>query len=345
VKKGNVPEEMKRRLAKVLREAEWFRPGLRLAAAVSGGADSVALLTLLAAVRPELGIVLSAVHFNHRLRGRASDADEKFVAALAESLGVTLHIGRSDVAAEARRDRANLEEAARRARYAFFEKIASQQIVDAVATAHTLDDQAETVLAHILRGTGIAGLSGIHRIAGSIRRPLLDFRRAELRSYLRAKKQSWREDASNRDTNRTRARMRKRLLPLLVKEFNRASVEHLAALAERAREHASLVDQLAAHLFLTLVERSAAGARISLARLSDPLGFSTAAPQPALQRALLEKIIWHAKSSRGQLSSSHIAAILHLAESSETGKWLQLPGGVDVVRERASLLFRPRPRH
>jgi tRNA(Ile)-lysidine synthase len=343
LKKGNLSEEMKRRFAKILGDSEWFRPGIKLAAAVSGGADSVALLTLLAAVRAELGIVLSAVHFNHRLRGKASDADEKFVAALAEKFGLTLHIGRADVAAQAKRDRANLEEAARRARYAFFEKIVRQQIVDAIATAHTLDDQAETVLAHILRGTGIAGLSGIHRVAGSVRRPLLDFRRAELRAYLRARKRSWREDATNRDTNRTRARMRKSLLPLLVREFNPAAIEHLAALAERAHEQASFIDRLAWHLFQTSVERNAGVVRLSLGILSHPLGTcQLAGTELALQKALLEKIVQQTKVSRGQLSSSQLAAILRLALNSETGKRLQLPGGLDVLRERDALLFHPR---
>jgi tRNA(Ile)-lysidine synthase len=336
------PNQLTRRFANSLREAPWFRPGLKLAAAVSGGADSVSLLTLLAAVRSDLGLVLSVVHFNHRLRDKASDADEKFVAALAEKLGCTLHIGRADVAAQARRDSANLEDAARRARYAFFQKIVDQQLVDAVATAHTLDDQAETVLAHALRGTGIAGLSGIHRVAGSIRRPLLDFRRAELRSYLRAKKQPWREDASNRDTNRTRARMRKKLLPLLVKEFNPAAIEHLAALADRAYEQNSFVTQLAAHLFETVVECSPSGARISLSKFADPLALGLSSPEPALQAALLEKIVNHVKPGRGQLSSVHIRAILALAQNPETGKRLQLPARVDVLRERHSLLFLPR---
>ena len=169
-----------------------LRAGQRVGVAVSGGADSVALLMLLAELRAKLGVVLSAVHFNHRIRGRASDADEQFVATLAEKLGVTLHLGQADVAAKAKREKANLEDAARRARYGFFERLAQQGVLDVVATAHTMDDQAETVLAHILRGTGIPGLAGIHPLAGKVVRPLLDFRREELRNFLRARKQKWR---------------------------------------------------------------------------------------------------------------------------------------------------------
>ena len=106
MRKGNISEEMKRRFARMLRECAWMRPGLKLGAAVSGGADSLALLALLAEVRAEMGIVLSVVHFNHRLRGKDSDADEKFVTALAETFGVTLHVGRGDVAGKAKRDKA-----------------------------------------------------------------------------------------------------------------------------------------------------------------------------------------------------------------------------------------------
>src|SRR6266702_7808668 len=130
---------------------------------------------LFAELRSKLGMVVSAVHFNHKLRGKESDADERFVAALAEKFGVTLHVGRADVAGKAKREKANLEDAARRARYGFFARLAEQGLVDVVATAHTMDDQAETVLAHILRGTGIAGLAGIHPASGNVVRPLLGF--------------------------------------------------------------------------------------------------------------------------------------------------------------------------
>lgn len=342
MRKGNIPEEMKRRFARLLRECAWMRPGLKLGVAVSGGADSVALLTLLAGVRAELGIVLSVVHFNHRLRGKDSEADEKFVTALAETFGVTLHVGRGDVAGKAKREKANLEEAARRSRYAFFEKLAQQQLVEAVATAHTMDDQAETVLAHILRGTGIAGLAAIHRTAGCVRRPLLDFRREELRKFLRAKKQRWREDATNRDTLRTRARMRKKLLPLLVREFNPAAIEHLAALADRARAQSEFVENLAEQLLAQLVERREKGLSISFSRLRQPLAEVPPESAAALRNALIEKIVAQSKSLRGQLSASHVEAIVRLAQTGETGKRLQLPGGVEVLREREALVFRAR---
>src|SRR5882724_3177655 len=190
MQKSQFKENIERRFAEYVKGQAWFRAGLKIGVGVSGGADSVALLTLFAELRSKLGIVIAAVHFNHKLRGKESLADEKFVAALAEQFGVTFHVGRADVAGKAKRERANLEDAARRARYGFFRRLAEQGIVDVVATAHTMDDQAETVLAHIIRGTGIAGLAGIHPISENVVRPLLRFRREELRQYLRMKKKS-----------------------------------------------------------------------------------------------------------------------------------------------------------
>jgi tRNA(Ile)-lysidine synthase len=198
---------------------EFLKAGDRVAVAVSGGADSVALLHMLLELREKLGILISIAHFNHQLRGRASDADEKFVAQLAVKYSLELHVARADVAAKAKRDKSNLEETARRARYAFFEGLISAGLATKIAVAHTADDQAETVLAHILRGTGLAGLGGIHPVAGHVVRPLLTVRRSDLRAYLRARKQPWREDATNRDTTKTRARIRKKLMPLLEKNF------------------------------------------------------------------------------------------------------------------------------
>src|SRR5215470_13959148 len=237
--------ELAQKLLHHLRLHESIHPGQRIGVAVSGGADSVALLLLLLELRQRLGIVLSVAHFNHKLRGKASDADERFVAKLAAKHELEFHRASTEVAKNAKKERANLEDVARRARYDYFRSLVDSGACTRVAVAHTADDQAETVLAHILRGTGLAGLGGIHPVAGPIFRPLLPLRRAELRMYLRRKKQSWREDLTNRDTKRMRARIRKKLLPLLGKQFQPAIVEHLATLAELAREDEAFLDRVA----------------------------------------------------------------------------------------------------
>ena len=343
MQKSQFKEKIQRRFAEYVKGQPWFRAGLKIGVGVSGGADSVALLMLFAELRSKLGMVVSAVHFNHKLRGKESDADEKFVAGLAEKLGVTLHVGRGDVAGKAKREKANLEDAARRARYGFFERIADQGVAEIVATAHTMDDQAETVLAHIVRGTGVAGLAGIHSVAGTVVRPLLEFRHDELRKYLREKKQTWREDATNRDTARMRARMRSKLLPLLEKQFNPAVVEHLAALAQRAHEQASFVEELAGHLFDQSVVMNGNRARISVAAMFNPFGVEQSATSSVLRAKLIQEIVKRTRQRRGQVTAGHIEAIVTLAKSGEPGKRLQIPGGIDVVKETDALLFQPRP--
>src|ERR1700756_958364 len=200
-------ERLVRRIHDAIRTSGLFLAGERVCVAVSGGADSVALLLLLVDLQKELGVVLSVAHFNHKLRGKDSDKDERFVAKLAAKYGLVFHSGQLDVGAKAKRDKANLEDTARRTRYEFLEGLVQSGHVDKVAVAHTADDQAETVLAHILRGTGLAGLGGIHPMVGHVVRPLLGVRRAELRAYLRSKRQTWREDATNRDMTKMRARI------------------------------------------------------------------------------------------------------------------------------------------
>jgi tRNA(Ile)-lysidine synthase len=320
-------------------------PGERVGVAVSGGADSVALLVLLLELRKELGLVLSVAHFNHKLRGKHSEADEKFAGKLAKQYGLPFHSGHADVAAKAKRNKANLEDTARRTRYEFFAALVTEGHVDKIAVAHTADDQAETVLAHILRGTGIAGLGGIHPRVGNVVRPLLAVRRAELRAYLKSKKQTWREDASNRDTTRMRARIREKLMPVLEKQFQPVVAEHLATLAELAREDEAFLDALVNDRIAVCVEKSRGRARIATtdllgrAKHFSAEGTENAGKNLAISRRILRRIIRELKPRQGQLTAAHVRSIMDLAQSGESGKCLQLPGGVQVRREREALVF------
>jgi tRNA(Ile)-lysidine synthase len=224
-----------------------LRPGLRLAVGLSGGADSVALLRALAARSAELGLVLHVAHLHHGLRGAEADGDLEFCRALAAKLGVPFHEARVDVAAEVGANpetgkaAESIEEAARRLRYAWFRELMAAGEVDAVATAHTLDDQAETVLAKFLRGAWTEGLAGIApkletaEAGGCIVRPLLAVTRAEIEAYLRALGQDWREDSTNRHMSFTRNRIRHELLPLL-ERWNPQLRQHLTQLATLARD-------------------------------------------------------------------------------------------------------------
>ncbi len=237
-----------------IRREELLRAGDRVGIAVSGGIDSVALLRLLFETRGELGIVLAVVHFNHRLRGPESEADEGFVRGLARELGLEFFCEGADVVARAAEEHLSVEAAARELRYGFFGSHLGTGVsvpgLSKIATGHTLDDQAETVLMRLIRGTGMRGLGGIHpRVLvededeefddsdghGEIVRPLLGIRRRELEQYLVEIKQPWREDSSNADPMFTRNRVRQMVLPLLEREFNPAIAENLAELSEIAR--------------------------------------------------------------------------------------------------------------
>jgi tRNA(Ile)-lysidine synthase len=220
-------------------ETALFKPGLRLAVGVSGGADSVALLRALAEGSRELGLVLHAAHLHHGLRGAEADGDLEFARALATKLGLVFHEARVETAAEAAKNGESIEEAARRLRYAWFRQLMVSGEVEAVATAHTRDDQAETVLGKFLRGAWTEGLSGIYQEVespeGRILRPLLGATRAEVEMYLHSLGQRWREDSSNGDPAYTRNRIRHELLPLL-EGWNPRLREHLAQMAELARD-------------------------------------------------------------------------------------------------------------
>ncbi len=212
-------------------------------AALSGGADSVALSVLLAAAAPAGGYALAGLlHVNHQLRGGAAEADESFCRALAGALDVPIFVERVDVAALARADRISIEHAGHRLRYATFERVAGEQRADRVATGHTRDDLAETVLLRLIRGAGPGGLAGIRPRAGRVVRPLLGVSRQELREHLAARGLQYREDESNRDLRVTRNRVRHRLLPLLAREFSPSIVGVLAREAAIARADADWLD-------------------------------------------------------------------------------------------------------
>jgi tRNA(Ile)-lysidine synthase len=339
-----VADRLISRINAAIKQLGVVRPGERIGVAVSGGADSVALLLLLLELRNKLGIVLSVVHLNHKLRGRAADADERFVEKLAAKYRLMFHVEHADISALVKKQKGNLEETARRARYVFFERLAAEGRVDTIAVAHTADDQAETVLAHIFRGTGLAGLAGIHPVAGRIFRPLLGVRRAELRTYLRAKKQTWREDVTNRDLAKMRARVRRKLLPLLEKEFQGRVVEHLTELAELAREDEAFLDALAKAAYRVLVLSQGQTRTIGvLDLLNCAKNWSdtevTERKSGPVSKRLVRIIVKEIKGRAGQLNADHVGSVLRLAAHGENGKSLQLPGGVLVRRENDKLLF------
>lgn len=222
---------------------------------VSGGADSVALLRILAAAEEDRPRQLIVAHFDHRLRPGSAD-DARFVADLAARMGLPFDLGQADVASLAQAKGDGIEAAARRARYRFLEEAADRHRAHFIATAHTADDQVETVLHRILRGTGVAGLRGMREVRAFfgrqdlyVVRPLLGVRRKEILEYLRELDQPYCEDPSNADSRFTRNRIRHKLLPVLEQAYNRNVVDAILRLSDTAAGAQSVIDELVDDLF------------------------------------------------------------------------------------------------
>ena len=345
-----------------------LRAGDRVGIAVSGGADSVALLRLMLELRQEIGLVVAVVHLNHKLRGADSDADEEFVRELAESHHVELISESRDVKVYAAQIKVGIEAAARELRYELFERLLGSGACDRIATAHTLDDQAETLLLKLARGAGTRGLAGIypklalssqlsalgengiHPPSGTvIVRPLLATRREDLRIYLTEIGQTWREDSSNRDLRHTRNRIRHGILPRFKRHVNPRACDALAETAEIARgeeeywaeEVARLLRQVWRSRALNCAQLEAfpLALRRRLVRAAGgSLGF-------AMEFRHVEQILSLKPESGASLPQGWLATrngdviefTAHASELSDYQYVLSVPGKVEVLESRRNV--------
>lgn len=292
-------------------------PDGRVLAACSGGVDSVALLDLL---RGLPGVTVVCAHYNHGLRGAESDRDEEFVRGLAERLGLECVVGRGDVAAYAREQGMGIEAAARELRYRFLHEAAGRSGCSRIATGHNANDNAETVLFHLLRGSGAAGLSGIRPVrSDGVIRPLLSVTRRELEDYLRERGVPHVEDSTNADEGYARNALRRRVLPEL-EALNPAAVAHIGAAAESLREDEAVLEGMA-EAFLAEHWR---GGRLPV----PPL---LALPRSVALRAL--------RRCCGDPGRGHLLRVLGLCAGG-ANRSLDLPG-CRVRRERDQLCFGP----
>lgn len=231
--------------------------------ALSGGADSVALLVLLCAQRANLNLTLTAAHLNHAIRAQAADADAAFCVDFCERLNVPLILERRDVPALAKNNNQGLETAAREARYAFLRAAQRQCGADLIALAHHRDDQAETILMHLFRGTGPEGVSGMARLKDGLYRPLLAVSKAQLKQYLRKNGFNWREDATNAIDDNPRNALRLNVLPEIEKSYPSAAAA-VARYACLAREESDLIARLTNRFLNEHLESGAWGVRLKL---------------------------------------------------------------------------------
>jgi len=322
-----------------------LRAGDRVAVAVSGGADSVALLRALHVVAPDKGLVLRVAHFHHGLRGMEADEDAAFVRGLAAELGLPVEQQSADTAVYAAAHRQSIEQAARELRYKFFRELLQSGAADVIVTAHTQNDQAETVLLKLMRGGWTEGLAGISPVVqeprGRITRPLLKVSRRQVEEYLRGLGQPWREDSSNASADFTRNRVRSELLPLL-ESFNPNMVQQLERVAELARQEEIYWQAEVARILPGLLLRGqpvrGGGRRVATMPGEDSVGIDIAklcALPVALQRRLLRASV--AKLER-RLEFDGVAEVEALL-SKKPGSRATLPRGLRAVRTARELHF------
>ena len=327
---------LQNRVLRTIQRESLVTPGNRVVVALSGGPDSVALTLLMSDLAETADFaVVGVAHLNHQLRD-AAGADEDFCRTLAGRLSLPCLVGQADVTALATRERISVEEAGHRERYAFFRHAAATLRADRIATAHTRDDQAETYLMRLLRGAGPVGLSGIHPRSGDVVRPLLDVSKSDLRDYLSAIGQEFREDETNRDVTVTRNRIRHELIPFLERRFSPSVVDVLARETKIARSDAEWLEIQASAAASEILKYGDGVAVLDQEGLLD---------QPvALARRVVRRAMKHvAGSSAGFDQVERILAIA--AEGAAGLSEVDLPGCRVAVSNGSVTIGPPLPRH
>jgi tRNA(Ile)-lysidine synthase len=319
------------RISDLARSQHLFRPGDTLIIGLSGGADSMAMLDLMATL-PAFQLSLVAAHLNHCLRGDDSNLDEQFCRDAAARYGIPFESRRVDVRAAAAAGSLNLEDAGRRARIAFFDELCRTWHATAVVLAHHADDQAETVLMRLLRGSGMTGLAGMPwRNGRGYIRPLLNTTRAELEAYLADRRLNWREDASNCDPAFLRNRVRHELLPLM-ERCNPAVRTSLATTARILSEEDALLDALTEQAAKQVCRfpGDCATCGITLLRTHPA----------ALQRRLIRLMLSRLAGNLEHFTSRHLEDILHMTAAARPNLRICLPRGLTAFREYDTLVIR-----
>ena len=306
--------------------AESITEGAGIVAAVSGGADSVALLHLLKTLPNRLTIA----HFDHGTRAGQSAEDARFVSRLGERLGIEVIVGTGDVEAARREMGTSFQEAARVLRHRFLEDVRIRVAAGWIALGHTADDQVETLLINLLRGSGPRGLAAMAPVSGALVRPLLDCYRVEIEAFLRERQIAYRDDESNVDRRYLRNRVRLELIPAL-SAINPRVRQTLVRTARVLKDEDDFLEDLA---------RARFGERFGAWRPGDELPLQGFQGQPeALKRRWIRQILHSALGSLRRVSAGHVEAVLELVDRPRVGRQISLPGGMAAVSGYDSLYF------
>ncbi|MBZ5537129.1 MAG: tRNA lysidine(34) synthetase TilS [Acidobacteriia bacterium] len=331
---GSILEKIQRTIA----FHQMFAGGERVAVAVSGGPDSLALLILLSQLAPRFTLTLLVAHFNHQLRGEESDGDEQFVLQLSTKLGLKCVVGSENVHQLAMKNHRNEEAVARGCRYRFLRGLSVSERIEKVALGHTADDQAETFLMRLIRGAGTRGLGAIHPVVGGyFVRPLLEVTRQEVERFLEGEQMTWREDSTNQDLRRTRNRIRHELLPLLAEKYNPRIVERLVHTTAQCRQDESLLAGIAEDWFEQFQSRigRAEGSGNSLALPVRQLALL----DPSIRRRVIRLAVESIKGNLLGIDEDHVDSVQRLIHEGQSGDLLDLPSGLRVERVFEKLHF------
>lgn len=320
---------MEQKALAYIRKHHLLQTGDAVLAGVSGGADSVCLLYFLHKFQNLLGIRLFAVHVNHLLRGAEANEDEAFVERLCKLIKVPFASVSVSMQLKAREEGLSLEEAGRALRYEIFEQKANEWNCNKIAVAHQKDDQAETVLFQILRGSGLKGMAGMQPMRGKIIRPLLCVERAEIEQYLKERNISYRTDSTNLSNAYSRNKIRNQLLPLLKEQINTGSVRHLLQLSEMAGEADAYFERKTDSLFNAYADRQEDGMTLKDAAWQE---------EKIIVGYMLRRCVQEMTGSCKDIAYTHICDMYELGTAA-TGKQLSLPGKLCVRKEAGGLKF------
>jgi tRNA(Ile)-lysidine synthase len=321
----NVVTDIERQVRRTIDRYEMLRPGDRVLVALSGGPDSMALLATLRRLSPEMRLDLHVAHLDHGWRGGASARDAEFVRRTAVRLGLPVTVGQLGPQVWMVREgrQSSREARARELRHRFLIETARGIGAHKVALGHTRDDQAESFLMRLLRGSGARGLAGIYPVVdGVIIRPLIDVRRADLIAFLKEMHLSYRIDASNRDTTLTRNRIRRRLMPLLEREFNPAIVETLAHAADLLRDEDGFLGELAEARYREISSRRGESVVLQARALQE-------LPVP-VRRRVLRLALSEVRGDLRRIALQHVEQSLSLLDHPRRRGHVSLPDGTGV---------------
>jgi len=319
-----VIRQLQQKVLNAIRANRLTDPGDVVVVGVSGGPDSVCLLHILHALSEHLGIKLHAIHINHMLRPEEAPIDEAYTAALCERMEIPLLTVHVDIASMAKKLGMSVEEAGREARYREFEKVAGEIGAAKIAVAHNRNDQAETVMMHIIRGAGTAGLAGMEYRRGAVIRPLLQVSRSEIEQYCEAAELSPRTDSSNLKSDFTRNRVRLELFPFLEKKFGVDIVDSLCRLSAHAAEDREYLEMSALKAFHECSTESGGGkVGMKLEQLQKL--------HPAILNRVLKQAVMEAAGNVKGIGSVHYQALSELVAKDRTGAQAELPGGLKAA--------------